>query len=118
MPYSSSSTPQAVARATPFMAQYLAAKAEHPDALLFFRMGDFFEMFFEDEFEIFIRSSEDGDRRMFDWSWRNVAADGGKNLFPAIIRHCRLSRFSSSRHTTRESSVPGSPAVPDPAPMD
>src|SRR5688572_530927 len=30
------------------MAQYLAAKAEHPDALLFFRMGDFFELFFED----------------------------------------------------------------------
>ncbi|MBY0562662.1 MAG: DNA mismatch repair protein MutS [Hyphomonadaceae bacterium] len=30
------------------MAQYLAAKAEHPDALLFFRMGDFYEMFFED----------------------------------------------------------------------
>ncbi len=30
------------------MAQYLAAKAEHPDALLFFRMGDFYEMFFKD----------------------------------------------------------------------
>ncbi|MGE0742980.1 MAG: DNA mismatch repair protein MutS [Hyphomonadaceae bacterium] len=30
------------------MAQYLAAKSEHPDALLFFRMGDFYEMFFED----------------------------------------------------------------------
>ena len=30
------------------MAQYLAVKAEHPDALLFFRMGDFYEMFFED----------------------------------------------------------------------
>jgi DNA mismatch repair protein MutS len=35
-------------KATPFMAQYLAAKAEHPDALLFFRMGDFYELFFED----------------------------------------------------------------------
>src|SRR5262245_22473511 len=34
--------------ATPFMAQYLAAKAKHPDALLFFRMGDFYELFFED----------------------------------------------------------------------
>jgi DNA mismatch repair protein MutS len=33
---------------TPFMAQYLAAKAEHPEALLFFRMGDFYELFFED----------------------------------------------------------------------
>ena len=30
------------------MAQYLAAKAEHPAALVFFRMGDFYELFFED----------------------------------------------------------------------
>jgi len=35
-------------KASPFLAQYLAAKAQYPDALLFFRMGDFFEMFFED----------------------------------------------------------------------
>jgi DNA mismatch repair protein MutS len=33
---------------TPFMAQYLAAKEKHPSSLLFFRMGDFYEMFFED----------------------------------------------------------------------
>jgi hypothetical protein len=36
------------AGATPAMAQWFAAKAEHPDALLFFRMGDFYEMFFDD----------------------------------------------------------------------
>ncbi|KAA9007147.1 DNA mismatch repair protein MutS [Histidinibacterium aquaticum] len=30
------------------MAQYLEIKAQHPDALLFYRMGDFYEMFFED----------------------------------------------------------------------
>jgi len=30
------------------MAQWFAAKADHPDALLFFRMGDFYEMFFAD----------------------------------------------------------------------
>src|ERR1700733_4756790 len=34
--------------ATPVMRQYLAAKAAHKDALLFFRMGDFYELFFED----------------------------------------------------------------------
>ncbi|MFO1051127.1 MAG: DNA mismatch repair protein MutS [Planctomycetota bacterium] len=34
--------------ATPAMAQYLAAKERHPDALLFFRMGDFYELFFDD----------------------------------------------------------------------
>ncbi len=33
---------------TPAMRQFLDIKAEHPDALLFFRMGDFYEMFFED----------------------------------------------------------------------
>jgi DNA mismatch repair protein MutS len=34
--------------ATPMMAQYLEIKAQNPDALLFYRMGDFYEMFFED----------------------------------------------------------------------
>ena len=34
--------------ATPLMAQYLALKAQHKDCLLFFRLGDFYEMFFED----------------------------------------------------------------------
>nr|MCU0883046.1 DNA mismatch repair protein MutS [Hyphomonadaceae bacterium] len=33
---------------TPVMAQYLAAKAGQPDALVFFRMGDFYELFFDD----------------------------------------------------------------------
>ena len=33
---------------TPMMQQYLALKAEAPDCLLFYRMGDFFELFFED----------------------------------------------------------------------
>ncbi|SHJ03738.1 DNA mismatch repair protein MutS [Wenxinia saemankumensis] len=33
---------------TPMMAQYLDIKSGHPDALLFYRMGDFYEMFFDD----------------------------------------------------------------------
>lgn len=33
---------------TPMMAQYLALKAEATDCLLFYRMGDFFELFFDD----------------------------------------------------------------------
>jgi DNA mismatch repair protein MutS len=36
------------AHVTPMMAQYLEIKAGHPDALLFYRMGDFYEMFFDD----------------------------------------------------------------------
>ena len=33
---------------TPVMQQYLGFKADYPDILLFFRMGDFYELFFED----------------------------------------------------------------------
>jgi DNA mismatch repair protein MutS len=33
---------------TPMMQQYLRIKAEHPDTLVFYRMGDFYELFFED----------------------------------------------------------------------
>lgn len=36
------------AAATPAMRQYLEIKSEHADSVLFFRMGDFYEMFFED----------------------------------------------------------------------
>src|ERR1700749_1390671 len=35
-------------RVTPGMAQYIEIKAANPDCLLFYRMGDFYEMFFED----------------------------------------------------------------------
>src|SRR5499433_2109049 len=36
------------ARVTPAMAQFVEIKAAHPDCLLFYRMGDFYEMFFQD----------------------------------------------------------------------
>src|ERR1700739_2951870 len=38
----------APARVTPMMEQYLEIKAAHPSLLLFYRMGDFYELFFED----------------------------------------------------------------------
>src|SRR5882724_931058 len=38
----------APARITPMMEQYLEIKAAHPGLLLFYRMGDFYELFFED----------------------------------------------------------------------
>jgi DNA mismatch repair protein MutS len=37
-----------MAELTPFMRQWTAAKRENPDALLFFRMGDFYELFYDD----------------------------------------------------------------------
>src|SRR5690606_16122280 len=58
MPVQASSSPVAPAppaepagadtAATPMMAQYHAIKAGHPDCLLFYRMGDFYELFFDD----------------------------------------------------------------------
>ncbi|HIJ34853.1 MAG TPA: DNA mismatch repair protein MutS, partial [Gammaproteobacteria bacterium] len=40
----SSKTPQH----TPVMQQFLRIKAEHPDVMLFYRMGDFYELFYDD----------------------------------------------------------------------
>jgi DNA mismatch repair protein MutS len=37
-----------VASVTPMMVQYLGVKAKHPGTLLFYRMGDFYELFFDD----------------------------------------------------------------------
>ena len=42
------SSPEDLSRHTPMMQQYLRIKAEHPDMLLFYRMGDFYELFFDD----------------------------------------------------------------------
>src|ERR1700756_5772973 len=39
---------EAAARVTPMMEQYLEIKAAHPGLLLFYRMGDFYELFFEE----------------------------------------------------------------------
>ena len=44
----SSSVPSIPAGATPAMRQYFEAKRQHRDAIVFFRMGDFYEMFYED----------------------------------------------------------------------
>jgi DNA mismatch repair protein MutS len=48
MPMTAARRTQAAEGASPAMAQWFALKDQHPDALLFFRMGDFYEMFFAD----------------------------------------------------------------------
>ena len=44
-------TKKSRASATPMMEQFLSIKADYPDALLFYRMGDFYELFFTDAIE-------------------------------------------------------------------
>ncbi|WLR52414.1 DNA mismatch repair protein MutS [Bacillus tianshenii] len=59
-----------MAKQTPMMQQYLRIKADYPDAFLFFRLGDFYEMFFEDavkaskELEITLTSRDGGKDRI------------------------------------------------------
>ncbi|MBO2532981.1 DNA mismatch repair protein MutS [Planifilum fulgidum] len=59
-----------MANYTPMIQQYLSIKAEYPDAFLFFRLGDFYEMFFEDakkaaeELEIVLTSRDGGKERV------------------------------------------------------
>ena len=48
LPSSSPAKRDGEATHTPMMAQYMAVKNAHPDCLLFYRMGDFYEMFFND----------------------------------------------------------------------
>ena len=36
-----------MSKLTPMLRQYIGIKNEYPDAILFFRMGDFYEMFFD-----------------------------------------------------------------------
>ena len=43
-----SAAPPDTAGHTPMMQQYLRIKAQHPDVLLFYRMGDFYELFYDD----------------------------------------------------------------------
>src|SRR6478752_8699553 len=41
-------TPEEAGRVSPMMEQYIEIKAGHPGLLLFYRMGDFYELFFDD----------------------------------------------------------------------
>ncbi len=47
-PMKTATTDSVLTTHTPMMTQYLRIKAEHPDKLLFYRMGDFYEMFYDD----------------------------------------------------------------------
>src|SRR3974390_1888774 len=48
VPQAAGATSEKPREMTPFMRQWSAAKRENPDALLFFRMGDFYELFYDD----------------------------------------------------------------------
>ena len=48
------------ARPTPVMEQYIEIKAANPDCLRFYRMGDFYELFFEESWLPVTKQNRDG----------------------------------------------------------
>ena len=63
---------------TPMMQQYLAIKADHPDRLVFYRMGDFYELFYDDA----VKAS-----RLLEITLTARGQSGGKPIPMAGIPH-------------------------------
>ena len=63
---------------TPMMQQYLGLKAEHPNTLLFYRMGDFYELFHDDAEKV---------ARLLDLTLTQRGASGGNPIRMAGVPH-------------------------------
>ena len=70
-------------RLTPMMEQYLEIKAANPGLLLFYRMGDFYEMFFEDA----------------EIASKTLGIVLTATRWPALISRCAAYRWSAPRIT-------------------
>ncbi|MBX6369666.1 MAG: DNA mismatch repair protein MutS [Rhodospirillales bacterium] len=83
--------PPASEGTTPLMAQYLEIKSRHPDCLLFYRMGDFYELFFEDaavaaralDITLTKRGKHEGD----DIPMAGVPVHAAEGYLARLIRH-------------------------------
>ena len=84
--------PASLDSATPAMRQYLDVKRQHRDAIVFFRMGDFYEMFYEDALDGVARARADAD----------VAREGRVGRRRS---RCAACRFTRSTPTWRGSSA-------------
>ncbi len=73
-----SAVPVDLSHHTPMMQQYLRIKAEHPGTLVFYRMGDFYELFFDDA----VKAS-----RLLDLTLTQRGASGGNPIRMAGIPH-------------------------------
>ncbi len=70
--------PADLAQHTPMMQQYLRIKAEHPGTLVFYRMGDFYELFFDDAEKA---------ARLLDLTLTQRGASGGNPIRMAGVPH-------------------------------
>ena len=73
---------------TPVMRQFLRAKGQHPDAVIFFRMGDFYEMFYEDA----VRAADILDIALTS---RGTDPDGSKIPMAGVPHHAAAGYLAS-----------------------
>ena len=76
---------------TPMMVQYMAIKEDHPDSLLFYRMGDFYELFFDDAVKaaaaLDIALTKRGKHLGEDIPMCGVPVHSHENYLNRLIRH-------------------------------
>ena len=88
-----------MAELTPMMQQYLETKKQYPDCILFYRLGDFYEMFFDDaltaskELEITLTGKNCGleEREFPIMQWRAIWTD----WFPKAIKSLSVNRWKT-----------------------
>ncbi len=81
---------------TPMMQQYLRLKAQHPDILLFYRMGDFYELFYDDA----KRASQ-----LLDISLTKRGASAGEPIPMAGVPHHAVENYLAKLVTLGESAA-------------
>lgn len=81
---------------TPMMQQYLRIKVQHPDTLLFYRMGDFYELFFDDAEKA---------ARILDITLTTRGASGGMPIRMAGVPHHALEPYLARLVKMGESAV-------------
>ncbi|PSQ91635.1 MAG: DNA mismatch repair protein MutS, partial [Proteobacteria bacterium SW_6_67_9] len=76
---------------TPMMRQYLAIKAEYPDTLVFYRMGDFYELFYDDARRaaelLDITLTKRGQSAGEDLPMAGVPVHACENYLARLVRH-------------------------------
>ena len=81
-----------MAELTPMMQQYMQTKKEYPDCILFYRLGDFYEMFFDDaltaskELEITLTGKNCGLEERAPMCGVPYHAVDGTDWYPKVIK--------------------------------
>jgi DNA mismatch repair protein MutS len=101
--------------ATPLMAQYLAVKAAHEDCLVFFRLGDFYELFFEDAVRaaraLDIALTKRGQFQGKDVPMCGVPAHSYETYLAKLIKHGFRVAICEQRESPEEAKKRGGKAI-------